>query len=69
MPDGRRAQTAKDWRALLGFADRFFFGKKVESRFDVLAYPDAELPCDWKVPEPLKVGVRQSRRWFFIGPI
>jgi len=41
---GGHAQNEEDWEALLDFADRFFFGKKVDSRFDVLAYPDAEVP-------------------------
>ena len=41
---GGHAQNEEDWQALLDFADRFFFGKKVNRRFDVLAYPDAEAP-------------------------
>jgi len=41
---GGHAQNEEDWQALLDFADRFFFGKKVDRKFDALAYPDAEVP-------------------------
>jgi len=41
---GGHAQNEEDWRALLDFADKFFFGKHINRRFDVLAYPDAKVP-------------------------
>ncbi len=47
---GEHAQGPEDWRALLDFADGYFFGRKPARRFDVLAYPDARLPVRWKAP-------------------
>ncbi|MHC4144552.1 MAG: alpha/beta hydrolase family protein, partial [Planctomycetota bacterium] len=41
---GGHAQNEEDWQALLDFADKYFFGKKVDRKFDALAYPDAEVP-------------------------
>gem|GEM_PF-303896 len=41
---GGHAQNEEDWQALLDFADKFFFGKQVRRRFDILAYPDAKVP-------------------------
>ncbi|UCF16126.1 MAG: alpha/beta hydrolase, partial [Phycisphaerales bacterium] len=49
--DGGHAQNQEDWVALLDFADRYFFGKKTDRRFDNWNYPDAELPFDWKAPD------------------
>lgn len=51
--EGGHAQKEEDWRALFDFADRYFFGKDVKRRFDVLAYPDAEVPVSWKAPPPI----------------
>lgn len=51
---GGHAQNEEDWRALLDFADQYFFEKKVEREFNVLPYPDAEVPMNWKVPEPIQ---------------
>ena len=48
--EGGHAQNEEDWAALLDFADRYFFGKKSDQEFDKWAYPDAELPFDWKAP-------------------
>ena len=47
---GGHAQGPQDWEALLDFADRHFFGRRSERRFDVLAYPQAELPIAWSAP-------------------
>lgn len=47
---GGHEQNAKDWNALLDFADQQFFGKKVEQRFDDLAFPDAPKRYAWKAP-------------------
>jgi dienelactone hydrolase len=44
-------QNADDWNALLDFADRQFLGKKVERRFDELAFTDASKGYSWKAPE------------------
>ncbi len=48
--DGTHAQNQEDWAALLDFADRYFFNKKTDRKFDEWTYPDAELPFDWKAP-------------------
>ncbi len=48
---GTHAQNEKDWKALLDFADRYFFGKKTTSNFNRLAYPDSALPVSWKAPK------------------
>ena len=48
---GKHEQNADDWNALLDFADQQFFGKKVNRRFDALAFPDAEKGYSWKAPE------------------
>ncbi len=48
---GRHAQNEEDWKALLDFADRYFFGKKVSSNFNRLAYPDSARPVSWKAPK------------------
>ncbi len=50
---GGHAQNEEDWRALLDFADKYFFSKKIEQKFDVLAYPEVEVPMTWKSPEPI----------------
>lgn len=47
---GGHAQGREDWRALIDFADRYFFKKNVKRRFDILPYPDAKLPFTWKAP-------------------
>lgn len=51
--EGGHAQSKEDWQALLDFTDKFFFGKKVKRRFDVLAYPDVEVPMSWTAPKPI----------------
>jgi hypothetical protein len=48
---GGHEQNADDWNVLLDFADRQFFGKKVERRFDDLAFPDTPAGYSWKAPE------------------
>lgn len=48
--DGGHAQNEEDWLALLDFADREFFGKTGKRSFSTLAYPDAEVPVDWRTP-------------------
>jgi hypothetical protein len=47
---GGHDQNADDWAALLDFADKQFFGRSVERRFDKLAFPDAERGYLWKAP-------------------
>lgn len=37
--EGRHEHNADDWRTLLDFADRQFFGKNVETRFDGRSFP------------------------------
>lgn len=44
---GQHDQTEEDWRALLDFADRLFFEKKVDRRFDELPYPVDEKAVTW----------------------
>jgi hypothetical protein len=48
---GKHEQNLNDWKVLLDFADKQFFGKKVDRRFDILAFPDAEKGYSWKAPE------------------
>jgi hypothetical protein len=48
--EGKHAQNEEDWKALLDFADLQFFGKKVEKRFDRLAFPDAPRAFSWSAP-------------------
>jgi dienelactone hydrolase len=47
---GKHEQNLDDWKVLLDFADKQFFGKKVERRFDMSAFPDAEKGYSWKAP-------------------
>src|SRR5262245_4609527 len=47
---GKHEQNAEDWNVLLDFADKQFFGKKGDRRFDGLAFPDAEKGYSWKAP-------------------
>jgi hypothetical protein len=49
--EGKHEQNADDWNVLLDFADKQFFGKKVERRFDTLAFPEAEKGYSWKAPK------------------
>lgn len=48
--EGSHAQGLEDWRALLDFADRYFFDKESTRQFDELTYPDATVPKFWHVP-------------------
>ncbi len=48
---GGHAHNTIDWNALLDFADLHFFGKKVETRFDQLPFPDAKRPFSWSAPK------------------
>ncbi len=48
--EGEHAQNDEDWAALLDFADRQFFGKSTDTKFNNWTYPDAALPFDWKAP-------------------
>ncbi|HYK87250.1 MAG TPA: hypothetical protein VE398_00665 [Acidobacteriota bacterium] len=48
--EGEHSQNEQDWRALLDFADLQFFGKKVDTRFDRLAFPDAPKAFTWTAP-------------------
>ena len=51
--EGEHAQNQEDWAALLDFSDHCFFDKRTDQGFDDWAYPDAELPFDWKPPPAL----------------
>jgi dienelactone hydrolase len=48
--EGKHEQNSDDWSVLLDFADKQLFGKKVERRFDALAFPKAEKGYSWKAP-------------------
>lgn len=50
---GGHAQNEDDWRTLVDFADKVFFGKEPASgkRFDQLPFPDAPKPFSWSAPE------------------
>jgi len=47
---GGHAQGEEDWRALIDFAERYFFKKNIKRKFDVLAYPKAKIPITWTAP-------------------
>ena len=47
---GGHAQGEEDWRALIDFAERYFYQKDIQRKFDVSAYPDAKDPGTWKAP-------------------
>ncbi len=47
---GGHAQGIIDWLALLDFADKYFYNKEVESRFDIIAYPTVKVPVVISVP-------------------
>lgn len=50
---GGHAQNEDDWRTLVDFADKVFFGKTPASgkTFDKLPFPDAPSPFSWSVPK------------------
>ena len=50
---GGHAQNEDDWRTLVDFADKVFFGKAPASgkRFDQLPFPDAPKPFSWSAPK------------------
>lgn len=48
---GRHDHTETDFRALLEFADGLFFGKKPETEFNTLPFPDQKLDVDWTAPK------------------
>ncbi|MCH7917949.1 MAG: hypothetical protein IIC50_08175 [Planctomycetes bacterium] len=48
--EGTHAQNQEDWAALFDFADRQFFDKKTDRRFNNWTYPNAEPPLGWKAP-------------------
>ena len=45
--EGGHAQNDEDWRALLNFADKQFFGMQGARKFDVLPFPDAKKAFAW----------------------
>jgi hypothetical protein len=50
---GRHGQTEDDWRALLDYADEFFFGRRGTSEFDQWVYPDFTPSLPWEMPKPI----------------
>jgi len=50
---GGHAQNKDDWRTLVDFADKIFFGKEPAGgkRFDKLPFPDAPKPFSWSAPK------------------
>lgn len=50
---GGHAQSKDDWRTLVDFTDKIFFGKTPASgkRFDQLPFPDAPKPFSWSAPK------------------
>ncbi|MBN1764879.1 MAG: acetylxylan esterase [Sedimentisphaerales bacterium] len=48
--EGIHDQNEEDWLVLVDFADKIFFYKKVNRRFDRLAFPDAPRPFSWSTP-------------------
>ena len=52
--EGGHAQNEEDWRALVDFADKQFFGKSVSRRFDILPFPDAKKAFTWAAPAKME---------------
>jgi hypothetical protein len=61
---GEHAQGIIDWLALLDFSDKYFYNKKIVSRyfnklyedmFDIDAYPAIILPINWDVPNATEI--------------
>jgi dienelactone hydrolase len=48
---GKHEQDAADWAALLDFADKVFFGKAVDRKFDQLTEPDMKKAFSWSAPK------------------
>lgn len=50
---GGHAQSEDDWRTLVDFADKVFFGKTPAGgkKFDQLPFPDAPKPFSWSAPQ------------------
>ncbi len=48
--EGKHEHNLADWRTLLDFADLQFSGKKTETRFDQMAFPDAPKAYSWSRP-------------------
>ncbi len=48
---GGHAQGLVDWLALLDFAEHHFRGETLPPAFDIVAYPEAELPVRWQAPD------------------
>ena len=50
---GGHSQSKDDWRTLVDFADKIFFGKEPASgkRFDKLPFADAPKPFSWSAPK------------------
>lgn len=48
---GGHAHNEEDWKALLDFADMQFFGKKVETQFDKLPFPEPPKAFSWSAPK------------------
>jgi len=50
---GGHSQNKDDWRTLVDFADKIFFGKEPASgkRFDKLPFKDAPKPFSWSAPK------------------
>jgi hypothetical protein len=48
--EGKHEQNEEDWKALLDFADLQFFGKKAETRFDRLPFPEVPKAFSWSAP-------------------
>jgi hypothetical protein len=48
---GKHEHNETDWMALLDFADLQFFGKKVDTRFDRMPFPDAPAGFSWSAPK------------------
>ncbi len=48
--EGQHAHNADDWRTLMDFADRQFFGREVQTRFNDLPFPQEPRGFSWKAP-------------------
>lgn len=51
---GKHEQNEQDWLVLLDFADRVFFGRMGNRRFDELAFPNSQRHFFWTAPNAAK---------------
>jgi hypothetical protein len=48
--EGKHEHNLDDWKVLLDYADKVFFGKQVERNFNHLAFPESPKQFSWSAP-------------------